>query len=387
MRLINKLCIGVLGGFLLSCSQQQVFKIEGSIKHVPERMLYLENIGVAQVTVVDSVKLDADGQFSFIQPRPDIPDFYRLRIDKQWINLAVDSTEQITVHADASAGYAREYTVESSRGSDDLEKIKTLTRLQLQAAETFNTLQEAQKQHPVSQEAYIAEIEKAIHPYKAVARQYIYEHPASTAAYFALFQQINNLLIFDPYDKDDNKCYASVATAWDLKYGDHPRAKQLHDITIRAIQEIRKKKRRPEALKIATALAYFEVSLPDAHGTIVNLSDLIKEKKVILLDFTAYQAQFSPVHNMDLGELYEKYYAKGLDIFQVSLDADLNFWQNVSLNIPWICVRDPETVYSGTAAMYNVKELPATFILNREGEIVKRLTSEDDPEDEIKKLL
>ncbi|MDR2627575.1 MAG: TlpA family protein disulfide reductase, partial [Dysgonamonadaceae bacterium] len=218
--------------------------------------------------------------------------------------------------------------------------------------------------------------------------KYIYENPASTTAYFALLQQINNLLILDPNNKQDNRLYAAVATSWDLKYGDHPRARQLHDITISAMQKIRQQKapniNLPEA---GAALAYFDISLPDVHGTLVKLSDVVKKGNVILLDFTAYQTKFSPGHNMDLGSIYEKYYAKGLEIFQVSLDADLNFWQNVSLNIPWICVRDPETVYSNIAATYNVKELPATFILNRKGEIVKRLQPSTNLDTEINNVL
>jgi peroxiredoxin len=385
MRLLNNLLIVTLLGITTGCSRKQIFEIEGVVHHAEKSTLYLENIGVSVVTVLDSVKLDADGKFSFKQPRPDIPDFYRLRIGSQWINLSVDSTEKITVHADAAPGYAKNYTVE---GSEDAEKIKALTLLQLQAAETFNKLRQEQKQNPMPQEAYFSEIQKAIQPYKDAAKRYIYENPASTAAYFALFQQINNLLILDPYNKDDNKLYAIVATSWDLKYVDHPRAKQLHDITISAMKEIRgQKERNFSNLEVKEALAYFEISLPDVHGALVKLSDVIKEGKVIVLDFTAYQTKFSPEHNMDLGSIYEKYYAKGLDIFQISLDADLNFWQNVSLNIPWICVRDPETVYSQIAATYNVKELPATFLLNRKGEVVKRIEQGVDLDAEIKKVL
>jgi hypothetical protein len=50
-------------------------------------------------------------------------------------------------------------------------------------------------------------------------------------------------------------------------------------------------------------------------------------------------------------------------------------------------VRDPETVYSKIAATYNVKELPTTFLLNRKGEVVKRIEQGVDLDMELKKML
>ena len=49
--------------------------------------------------VVDSVKLDDKGAFSFSGKAPDAPEFYRLRIAGQIINLSVDSTETVDVKA------------------------------------------------------------------------------------------------------------------------------------------------------------------------------------------------------------------------------------------------------------------------------------------------
>jgi glutathione peroxidase-family protein len=375
----------MFGGFFISCTQKQVFTVEGVVKNATDSVLYLENIGVSAIAVLDSVKLKADGKFTFTQERPSIPDFYRLRIANQWINLAIDSTETIAVHADAASGYAKGYNIE---GSEDVQKIKTLTLLHLQVSEAYNRFIETLQQSPLSQEAYSSEIMKILQPYRETAQEYIYENPASTTAYFALFQQINNLLIFDPYNEKDNRLYSGVATSWDLKYENHPRAKQLHNITVSALQEIRRSKsHRISNIEVKDVISYFEISLPDARGNIINLSDIIPKEKIILLDFTAYQAQFSPLHNMNLGSLYEKYYDKGLDIFQVSLDADLNFWQNASDNIPWYAVRDPETVYSQTAARYNVEKLPTTFIINRKGEIVLRVEQDAELEKEIKKML
>ena len=76
---------------------------------------------------------------------------------------------------------------------------------------------------------------------------------------------------------------------------------------------------------------------------------------------------------MALGELYTQYHSQGLDIYQVSLDSDAHFWKNAASNLPWVAVRDPQSVYSPIAGLYNVKQLPAIFILDRKGNLVKRV--------------
>ena len=76
---------------------------------------------------------------------------------------------------------------------------------------------------------------------------------------------------------------------------------------------------------------------------------------------------------MALGELYVEYHDKGLEVYQVSLDGDVHFWKNAASNLPWTCVRDPQTVYSQVAALYNVKQLPVIFVLDRSGNLVKRV--------------
>ena len=63
------------------------------------------------------------------------------------------------------------------------------------------------------------------------------------------------------------------------------------------------------------------------------MSNFVDAGKVVLLSFTAYQADYSPVYNMKLAELYKKYKSKGLEIYQVSLDADEQAWKVAADNL------------------------------------------------------
>ena len=85
---------------LASCSQKK-FKVSGAITDAKDSLLYLEHLSLDGPVVVDSVKLGSDGAFSFEEIALDTvtPDFYRLRIAGQIVNIAIDSTEQVSVKA------------------------------------------------------------------------------------------------------------------------------------------------------------------------------------------------------------------------------------------------------------------------------------------------
>lgn len=88
-----------------------------------------------------------------------------------------------------------------------------------------------------------------------------------------------------------------------------------------------------------------------------------------------------------LRELYNEYAAQGFEIYQVSLDADEHFWKTSADNLPWVSVRDGNGIYSTHAAVYNVKQLPAYFLINRNNELSVRGEDVKDLNAAIKSLL
>jgi len=105
------------------------------------------------------------------------------------------------------------------------------------------------------------------------------------------------------------------------------------------------------------------------------------------LEFCTLLAQGSPEHNMLLAKVYEKFKDKGFQIFQISLDTDEHAWKNAAVNLPWISVRDPQSVYSENVNWYNVETLPTGFIMDENGEIVSRITDYKNLETDIAKHL
>jgi hypothetical protein len=355
-------------GIFFSCSGAGQFTVKGSIKDGDGKMLYLENVTASRVILLDSVKLNKNGAFQFRRQQPEAPDFFRLRLNNQLINFAVDSTEIITIHSD-TLQFARGYTVE---GSIESERIKALTFLQLKANETFNELQRQYRSEGITIDEYTEKTIACVEEYKKEARNYIFANPASASAYFALFQQINGLLLFDPYDQNDSKTFGAVANVWNAHYPDAQRTKHLVQLFTTSLATIRGE----QAFNIddfeVDGRDFFDVSLLSVDNKPYRLSEIGKDK-VVLVDFIAYGMRESPLHNQRLAQIYERYRSQGFEIYQISLDTDEHFWKNAAVNLPWVCVYDPQSVNSEIARRYNVRELPAGFILNRNGEIVKRV--------------
>ena len=375
-----KILLFIVGILAISCSDNNKFVIEGNVVEADKKTMYFEHVGISSITLLDSVVLNETGKFKFKQLNSGEPDFYRLRLDGQLINIAIDSTETIKVQASAPS-FAEGYSVE---GSDECTKIKELTMMQLAASRAYNKLRKEYDDKLITIDQYMEQITPVLNDYKENAKEHIFSNPKSSSAYFALFQQINGLMIFDPYDNEDYKALGAVGTNWNQFYPDAIRSKQLYNLAIQALKSIRGE--RPVEYDIAENTTYFEIKLPNIEDKEVSLFESCKDK-VTLIDFTVYQMRGSPEYNILLNRIYETYKSQGFEIFQVSLDSDEHFWKTSANNIPWICVHDKQSMYSQVALNYNVKNLPTSFLMNRDGEIVKRIESIDNLESDIKNLL
>ena len=385
MKQISTRLLTVLGlcmFFLSACNNSSDFTVKGVVAGADGQLMYLENVGISNVVTLDSIKLAPGGKFKFTEKRPEYPDFYRLRLNNQLINFAVDSTETISFVADAGT-FATSYSVE---GSENSKAIKAITLAQLDANQAISRLRKEYEDKMISDTTYRMKVLAAADAYKEVARKYIYSAPMSTAAYFALFQQIDGLLFFDLYDRKDVKAYGAVATSYNHTYPESPRSKHLYNLTLQSMKVLRAQRPVDYSNVETKEISFLDIELPDVRGEVVKLST-VAPGKVVLINFTAYQTEWSPALNMALGELYTKYHDQGLEIYQVSLDSDFHFWRNGASNLPWVTVHAPQYVYSQVAGLYNVKQLPALFILDRKGNLVKRVEDVKKLEADVKAVL
>lgn len=107
---------------LTACNHAPQFKIQGVVSGADQKMIYLEHQGLGTTTIIDSVELKGTGKFAFAVDAPEYPDFYRLRLDKQLIPFSIDSTETLTLQADAQS-FATSYTVDGSQHAKQIKEV------------------------------------------------------------------------------------------------------------------------------------------------------------------------------------------------------------------------------------------------------------------------
>lgn len=383
---LSALAVSLMMLGAVSCSNKK-FEVSGNITDAKDSLLYFENMSLNGAVVVDSTKLDADGNFSFAVDAPSAPEFYRLRIAGQIINVAADSTEHVSIKA-AYPTMASQYEVS---GSDECSKIKELAIGQMALQASINNIV---RNTNLNDDVMRDSIRVILAQYKeGVKNNYIFKEPMKAYAYFALFQTIalgyENVLVFNPRsNEDDVKVFAAVATSWDTYYPKAERGLNLHNIAIEGLKNIRIMKAEQQQTVDPSKVEYtgvIDIALPDNKGNIRKLSSL--KGKVVMLDFHLFETKESTARIMQLRELYNKYHAQGFEIYQVSIDPDEHFWKTSVAALPWICVHSDDGLNAAELGMYNVKDIPTYFLIDKNNVLQKRDVQIKDIDAEIKALL
>lgn len=383
---LSALAVSLMMLGAVSCSNKK-FEVSGNITDAKDSLLYFENMSLNGAVVVDSTKLDADGNFSFAVDAPSAPEFYRLRIAGQIINVAANSTEHVTIKA-AYPTMASQYEVS---GSDECSKIKELAIGQMALQASINNIV---RNTNLNDDVMRDSIRVILAQYKeGVKNNYIFKEPMKAYAYFALFQTIalgyENVLVFNPRsNEDDVKVFAAVATSWDTYYPKAERGLNLHNIAIEGLKNIRIMKAEQQQTVDPSKVEYtgvIDIALPDNKGNIRKLSSL--KGKVVMLDFHLFETKESTARIMQLRELYNKYHAQGFEIYQVSIDPDEHFWKTSVAALPWVCVHSDDGLNAAELGMYNVRDIPTYFLIDKNNVLQKRDVQIKDIDAEIKALL
>lgn len=359
------------------------FTVTGKIENAAGKTLYLSNIGINGNIVLDSVKIDKNGLYTFEQPQPASYDFFFIAINgAKPIPFAIDSTETITINSEANNFYDS-YTIE---GNIESQQIKEMNELQAALEKQVNEMLKSTSPAIIKTRN---EIYTLIGEFKQnISRQYIIPTPDKASAYYALSLSLNGEPLFQPKNnRNDSKCFAAVATSMKIRFPKAKRTQHLYKIAEESMAATRPQKTKTVEIEEGntTTTGLFNIELPGITGDSISLSSFAG--KVVLLDFTMYEDAKISSRNINLRELYSKYHDKGFEIYQVSYDTREHFWQQSASNLPWTCVRDGAGTNSQYIRLYNIQTLPTFYLINRDNEIVLRDNQIENLEKEIEKLL
>jgi len=130
-----------------------------------------------------------------------------------------------------------------------------------------------------------------------------------------------------------------------------------------------------------------DFSLPNLDGQKIKLSSF--KGKIILLDFWASWCEPCREENPHLMEMYKKFNSKNFDIISVSLDYEKKAWADAitSDSLIWTNISDLKGFNSKVVSGYNIKAIPATYLLDKEGKIIAIDLRGQQLEDKLEEIL
>ncbi|MDR3181008.1 MAG: TlpA family protein disulfide reductase [Prevotellaceae bacterium] len=340
--------------------------ISGCIDAPNTRISILQLNATTQL-LLDTLRTDASGCFKYTMKfKQDEPAFVLIKTDSlQVATLLVEKGERVKLTANPKK---QSYQVEGSESSLLLQELNATFQQSVFRFDSLNHAlkkQEGDKNYETIYKQINLELGKVYVKQKRDALRFIYNHPASFASIAALYQKYPTGL--PVFAAENDALY--FKKLYDTLQPLYPQSEYI--VVLREEYE-----RRMNAMTMQTMMEsvseidFPDLELPDANAKKIKLSAL--KGKVILVYFWTSTSTAQRMENNELRRWYDKYAAKGFEIYQVALDTDKPSWAKLvrEQNNPWINVCDGFGTYSQAAKLYNVATLPSGFLIDKQGQIV-----------------
>ena len=347
------------------------FTIEGNMRNTSGEEMYLVELTPDGTNKVDSVQLDQDGHFVF-EGYTNVAKFFLVQSDsRNSVTLVVEPGDQITLEADVNK-LSEEYQVEGSEGSREIMMLRNRLENTIASLDSLGEIyreNQGQEDMTALRDRLNKESRRIIEQQKTYTKDFIDRNLSSLSSLMALYQQVGpRSYVLNP--QEDFNYFEKVDSALMANYPNSEPVKSLHS----QVEEIRKRMEADKTSKekLAVGNKAPEIALPNPQGDTVALSGL--RGNYVLLDFWASWCKPCRVENPNLVKAYNRYSDQNFEIYQVSLDKNRKDWVSAidKDDLDWYHVSDLKFWNSSAAQTYNIRSIPANYLLNKKGEIIDK---------------
>ncbi|HPS97607.1 MAG TPA: TlpA disulfide reductase family protein [Bacteroidales bacterium] len=373
---------------LISGCKRGSFSISGTIDGAGDgEYLLLKEVKPGILEPVDSVVPGKDGRFSF-RSETGWPAFFMLSMDDDdFLTMLIAPGEKIEVKA-ARNSMARPSSVTGSEGTsvilgfrkDQDEVVAGLKKL----TDTYNDSIDSPRR-PLLMDSLDRRAADIVAGFRARALTLLNENRSSMIPVYLLNQHVvPGLELFEPA-KNPELFYSVDSTLYAL-YPESDLVLDLHSFVAGLRKSVSVGRQAGEPPVPGELLP--DIVLPDPDGDTLSLSSL--RGRVVLVDFWAAWCPPCREENPNLVRLYDMYHWKGFDIFQVSLDLRKEDWLEAIRNDRlgrWKHVSDLRYRDSEVVKQFGLTEIPASFLIDREGRVTAVNLRGDDLQKKLEELL
>lgn len=366
------------------------FTVRGTIEGArPGEYLLLREVKPGFLQPVDSMMPDNDGKFSF-RSSTEWPAFYMLSMGSDdFLTLLVSPGDKIELKANRSALAAPE-EVTGSEGTSVMlgfrekhqEVINELQRL----TDVYNDSLMS-PQLPLLMDSLDRRATDIVDDFREMALKLLEDNGSSMVSVYLLNQHVvPGLQLFDPAKE------AGIFFRVDsVLYGLWPESElvlDLHTFVTGLRNSVTVTTGTPPGTRPALGSLLPEIALPGPDGDTLALSSM--RGKVVLVDFWAAWCPPCREENPNLVKMYDMYHWLGFDIYQVSLDLRKEEWTEAIRKDRlgrWKHVSDLKYRDSEVVKRFGLTEIPASFLIDREGRVLAVNLRGDDLRKKLEELL
>lgn len=360
--------------FLASCSDKgNDFTVIGDIANMPKQQVILEELGMKEFILVDSVMSDDKGHFE-LNGNAIEEGRYRLRFTEG--KLILLTIERGVVKVAGDWNNITGYTVSGSEASESFRIFMVNFRKYINDINTLDIVKDSMMARGNDSMLQVAtkdqqEVGQSLTRY---IENYADTTRSASNALFAV-QMLNPAAELDYIN--------AFMGGLERRFPKSKAAKEY----VKAFRELMDNQKQEDAVGAKVGSKAPEIRLMSTDGKEVSLSSF--KGKYVLVDFWASWCGPCRRENPNVVDAYNKFKDKNFTILGVSLDEDKDKWMEAIAKdkLAWTHVSDLKGWESVAARAYGVQSIPSNFLLDQQGMIIARDLREAELHDKLTEIL